>query len=100
MGAARTAAGMGPLYVGSIKPNVGHTEGCSGLAGVFKAILCLENGMLAPTFGVERVNPKLKFAEWNLALPPRVMEWPERGQRRISINSFGFGGKCFVSASP
>ncbi|KAF4545822.1 Polyketide synthase [Lasiodiplodia theobromae] len=92
LGASRAAAGLGPLYIGSIKPNVGHTEGCSGLAGVLKAVACLENGMLAPTYDVQRVNPKLKLAEWNLALPAATMQWPTRGQRRISVNSFGFGG--------
>lgn len=48
--------------------------------------------MLVPTYGVERLNPKLKLADWNLALPPHTMKWPTRGQRRVSINSFGFGG--------
>ncbi|KAK3987244.1 putative polyketide synthase [Cladorrhinum sp. PSN332] len=92
LGAARTEAGLGPLYIGSIKPTVGHTEGCSGLAGVFKAIACLEHGMLVPTYGVGNVNPKLKFQEWNLALPQEPTRWPAPGQRRISVNSFGFGG--------
>ncbi|KAH7131815.1 hypothetical protein B0J11DRAFT_599822 [Dendryphion nanum] len=92
LGASRTAAGLGPLYVGSIKPTVGHTEGCSGLAGVFKAMTCLEHGMLVPTYGVDRINPKLQLSNWNLALPSQTMKWPEKGQRRVSINSFGFGG--------
>ncbi|KAL2875457.1 hypothetical protein SGCOL_009369 [Colletotrichum sp. CLE4] len=82
----------GPLYVGSIKANVGHTEGCSGLAGLLKSVLCLEKGMLVPTAGIESVNPKLKLAEWNLSLPLENMAWPSQGQRRISVNSFGFGG--------
>ncbi|KAJ3499201.1 hypothetical protein NLG97_g515 [Lecanicillium saksenae] len=92
LGAARRDAGKTPLYVGSIKPTVGHTEGCAGLAGVFKSILLLEKGMLVPTYGVERVNPKLKLEEWNLALPQDVTKWPAPGMRRISVNSFGFGG--------
>ncbi|ROT35062.1 ketoacyl-synt-domain-containing protein [Sodiomyces alkalinus F11] len=91
-GAARAAAGLGPLYIGSIKPNVGHTEGCSGLAGIFKAVACLESGKLAPTYGVETINPKLKLADWNLTLPRETTRWPTRGQRRVSVNSFGFGG--------
>lgn len=91
-GTARTEAGLGPLYIGSIKPTVGHTEGCSGLAGVFKAIACLEHGMLVPTYGVGTINPKLKLQEWNLALPQESARWPTAGQRRISVNSFGFGG--------
>lgn len=81
-----------PLYIGSIKANVGHTEGCSGLAGVFKALHCLEQGTLVPTAGFETLNPKLKLADWRLALPLENMKWPRPGLRRISVNSFGFGG--------
>ncbi|EFR00806.1 lovastatin nonaketide synthase [Nannizzia gypsea CBS 118893] len=92
LGAARRTAGKSPLYIGSIKPTVGHTEGCAGLAGVFKAILLLEKGMLVPTYGVEQVNPKLKLTEWNLALPQDIVTWPSAGLRRVSVNSFGFGG--------
>ncbi|KAG5745190.1 hypothetical protein H9Q70_012122 [Fusarium xylarioides] len=92
IGAARLAAKKPPLYIGSIKPTVGHTEGCAGLAGVFKSILLLEKRMLVPTYGVKRVNPKLKLSDWHLSLPHNVMTWPEHGLRRISVNSFGFGG--------
>ncbi|CEL10309.1 hypothetical protein ASPCAL13430 [Aspergillus calidoustus] len=92
LGAARRAAGKPPLYIGSIKPTVGHTEGCAGLAGVFKSIVLLEKGMLVPTFGVDRVNPKLKLKDWHLSLPEEVARWPTPGLRRISVNSFGFGG--------
>ncbi|TLD10484.1 hypothetical protein PgNI_06632, partial [Pyricularia grisea] len=81
-----------PVLVGSIKPNVGHTEGCAGLAGVFKAIMSLEHGIIVPTPFVETINPRLRFAEWNLKLPEATMPWPTPGPRRISVNSFGFGG--------
>ncbi|OQE20988.1 hypothetical protein PENFLA_c015G08410 [Penicillium flavigenum] len=92
LGAARRAAGKPPLHIGSIKPTVGHTEGCAGLAGVFKSILLLEKGMMVPTYGVDRVNPKLKLNDWHLTLPANVARWPAPGLRRISVNSFGFGG--------
>lgn len=45
-----------------------------------------------PTYGVEKINPKLRLSEWNLELPKATMRWPSHGQRRISVNSFGFGG--------
>jgi len=92
LGKARSEAGKSPLYVGSIKPSVGHTEGCAGLAGVFKSILLLEKEMLVLTYGVECVNPKLKLKNWHLALPQEVLSWETQGLRRISINSFAFGG--------
>jgi acyl transferase domain-containing protein len=81
-----------PVYIGSIKPSVGHTEGCAGIAGIFRAILSLENGLILPTVGIETVNPKLRFADWNLSLPQDVTPWPTKGLRRVSVNSFGFGG--------
>jgi acyl transferase domain-containing protein len=80
------------VYVGSIKPNVGHTEGCAGLAGVFKAILSLERGIILPTAEVQILNPKLKLDDWNIALPQEPLAWPANRLRRISVNSFGFGG--------
>ncbi|KAM3441686.1 hypothetical protein MY4824_001464 [Beauveria thailandica] len=92
IGGARAAAGLGPLYIGSVKPNIGHTEGCSGLAGIFKAILCLEKGMLVPTYDVQNISPKLNLSDWHLALPAETIKWPSSGRRRISVNSFGFGG--------
>lgn len=81
-----------PVYVGSIKPNVGHTEGCAGLAGVFKALLSLERGIILPTAAVQTINPKLEFERWNIALPKGPLAWPANRLRRISVNSFGFGG--------
>ncbi|ETN44945.1 uncharacterized protein HMPREF1541_09820 [Cyphellophora europaea CBS 101466] len=81
-----------PLYVGSIKTNIGHTEGCSGLAGVIKSILCLEKGLIPPNSGFQNLNPKLRLQEWKLALPMELTPWPSSGLRRISVNSFGYGG--------
>ncbi|KAF1829904.1 ketoacyl-synt-domain-containing protein [Decorospora gaudefroyi] len=81
-----------PLYVGSVKANIGHTEGCAGLAGVFKAVLCLEKGVICPTPGIENFNARLKLADWNINIPVENTSWPSSGSRRASVQSFGFGG--------
>ncbi|MCJ1251044.1 hypothetical protein MMC30_008275 [Trapelia coarctata] len=81
-----------PLYVGSAKTNVGHTEGMAGLAGVIKTVLSLENAVLPGLVGFETLNPKLLLDNWKLALPVNTMKWPTKGLRRASVNSFGFGG--------
>jgi acyl transferase domain-containing protein len=90
-GASRSAE-QTPLYVGTIKSNIGHTEGCAGLAGVLKAVLCLEKGLLPPNAGFENLNPKLRLEDWRIALPESTMAWPSSGVRRVSVNSFGYGG--------
>ena len=48
-----------PLYVGSIKANIGHLEGASGLAGLVKTILVLEHGIIPPIAGFESLNPRI-----------------------------------------
>nr|ALQ32782.1 putative polyketide synthase [Fusarium babinda] len=80
-----------PVYVGSVKSNIGHLEGASGLAGLVKTIYSLESGLIAPTYGLENINPKIKLDEWKINIPTSTMKWPP-GLRRASINSFGYGG--------
>jgi len=47
-----------PLYIGSIKTNVGHGEGASALNGVIKGVLALEAGQVPPNIHFEHPNPK------------------------------------------
>ncbi|KAK1975962.1 hypothetical protein LZ30DRAFT_604441 [Colletotrichum cereale] len=89
--AAREDRGMEKLFLGSVKPNVGHTEGCSGLAGLIKTVLCLEAGIIPPVTGIREINPELRIEDSHLIIPICNTVWPE-GLRRASINSFGFGG--------
>ncbi|KAI0444956.1 polyketide synthase PksD [Xylaria telfairii] len=81
-----------PLYIGSIKANIGHLEGCSGLAGIVKSIMVLEKGIIPPTALLEKVNPKLNAASNNIKIPTSSLPWPTEGLRRLSVNSFGLGG--------
>lgn len=81
-----------PLYVGSIKANVGHLEGGSGLAGIIKGILMLEKGLIPPNANFEKLNPKINAKLYNIKIPTSLVPWPSKGLRRIGINSFGFGG--------
>jgi acyl transferase domain-containing protein len=81
-----------PLYVGSVKTNVGHGEGLAGVNGLIKSVLMLERGFIPPLAGFEKLNPRLRLDDWNLKLPLQLTEWPHTGPRRISINSFGYGG--------
>ncbi|KAJ5683540.1 polyketide synthase [Penicillium macrosclerotiorum] len=55
-----------PLRIGSIKTNVGHLEGASGVAGVIKAVMMLENRVILPSRNFENPNPHIPMEEWNL----------------------------------
>ena len=52
----------------------------------------LENGMIPPNLHFQTPNPKIKFNEWNIKVPTELSPWPTKGLRRISVNSFGYGG--------
>lgn len=50
--------GQEPLWIGAVKPNIGHSEAASGLSAVIKAVLALERGIIPPTRGVVKLNSK------------------------------------------
>ena len=52
-----------PLTVGSIKTNVGHLEGASGLAGVIKTVLMLEKKQIVPNVNFEKKNPRIPLED-------------------------------------
>ena len=81
-----------PLYVGSIKTNLGHTESASAIAGIMKVVLALEAGIIPPSIGVSTLNPKIDFEKANVKVLTEVAPWPTGQLRRASINSFGYGG--------
>ncbi|KAH8423609.1 uncharacterized protein LDX57_001369 [Aspergillus melleus] len=87
-----------PLYVGSVKANIGHLEAASALASIVKAILMLEKGVILPNALFEKINPAIDVDFYNIKarspgyVPTESILWPSPGIRRVSVNSFGFGG--------
>ena len=55
-----------PVRIGSVKTNVGHLEGASGVAGVVKAVLMLENRMFLPNRNFEKINSRIPLDDWKL----------------------------------
>ena len=90
---SRSNAPEDRLLIGSIKPNLGHTEGASALASIMKVVLSLETGEVPPTYGVENLNLNIDFEGAKvLLIKDGAVLWPEGKLRRASVNSFGFGG--------
>lgn len=81
------------LNVGSVKTNIGHLEGASGLAGIIKATLSLENKKIPPNMHFRNPNPEINFEDWKISIPTEMGDWQSPNEmRRASINSFGYGG--------
>lgn len=84
-----------PVYVGSIKTIIGHTEGCAGLAGVMKALLAIKHRTIPPNLLFENLNPAIVPYYGRLQVPTQTLPWPHvpaGNPLRASVNSFGFGG--------
>ncbi|EED18128.1 polyketide synthase, putative [Talaromyces stipitatus ATCC 10500] len=82
-----------PLPIGAVKTNIGHSEAASGLSAVIKAILTVEKGIIPPTRGVVKKNPKIDWRNWKVDVVTEPTPFPAHlPVRRVSVNSFGYGG--------
>ncbi|OIW30530.1 ketoacyl-synt-domain-containing protein [Coniochaeta ligniaria NRRL 30616] len=81
-----------PMVVGSIKTNIGHLEGSAGVAGVIKAVMTIEKGRIPRHINFKSWNPDINHRRLKVNVALKNTEWPTSGLRRISVNSFGFGG--------
>ena len=81
-----------PLLIGSVKSNIGHLEPASGVAGLVKALYCIQKRQVPATIGIKSLNPNIPFEELNLKVVTENQALKETGKLTIGINSFGFGG--------
>lgn len=79
--------------VGSVKTNIGHAEAAAGIAGLIKAVLCLENKTIPPNLHLKNPNPTVDWANLPLAVPTHATPLPQRDRPAIAgVSSFGFSG--------
>ena len=82
-----------PLWVGSVKTNIGHLEAGAGIAGLIKVALSLSHGEIPPSLHFHTPNPQIDFARLGLAVAQAPQEYRAGTEPPIAgVNSFGFGG--------
>ena len=85
-----------PCALGSIKGNLGHTEGAAGIAGLIKAVLSLHHRVVPPSRFADSENAQLRLADGGLRLLTEPMTLPA-GPLFAGVSSFGIGGtNCHV----
>ena len=81
-----------PLLIGSVKSNMGHLEAASGVAGLVKALHCVQYRVVPATIGIKNPNPNIHFDEWNIEVARETTQLKKYGKLIVGTNSFGFGG--------
>ncbi|MFG1283786.1 SDR family NAD(P)-dependent oxidoreductase [Xanthobacter autotrophicus] len=82
-----------PVLVGSFKPNLGHLESASGVAGLIKIVLSTHHGIVPPNLNFETPNPTIPFDALGLSVPVEPAPYSSEHDVRLAVvNSFGFGG--------
>ncbi|PLB45036.1 putative polyketide synthase [Aspergillus steynii IBT 23096] len=80
------------VYIGAIKPNLGHSEGAAALTSIMKAVLSLEHRTIIPNIKFHNPNPAIPWETAKLTVPVEPTSWPTDRAERISVNSYGIGG--------
>ena len=81
-----------PLPIGSVKSNLGHLEAASAIAGLAKAVYCIQHRIVPATIGIKKLNPNIQFDAWNIEVVTQQRPLKATGKLTIGVNSFGFGG--------
>lgn len=80
-----------PLWVGSVKTNIGHLEEAAGVTGLIKVILSMQHGQIPPHLHFRNPSPHIDWNKCSIRVPTECTTW-DVPRKIAGVSSFGLGG--------
>ena len=81
-----------PLYIGSVKTNIGHLEAASGIAGLIKVILAFSHKEIPAHINFTKMNSHISLEDIHGKIAIKPTKWESKEKRTAGVSSFGFTG--------
>lgn len=89
-----------PLWLGSVKTNLGHLEAAAGIAALIKVLVSMQHNQIPPHLHLKELNRLIRRKNWPFLIPAVAETWPSNGEKIAGVSAFGFGGtNCHLVVS-